>query len=87
MEEIVDDLKASYIKKFKMCDCQRCQSDVKAYALTNLPAKYVVLSKSTLTPMMGFYNSRYATDVKSKLIVACKVVSDSPRHQGFRDNY
>ncbi len=88
MEEIVDELKQDYAKKFKMCQCERCLSDVKAYSLSNLPAKYVVLSSSTVIPMMGFYRSRYETLVKSKLIVACKIVSDSPRHgDGFRNSY
>ncbi len=87
MEEIVDEMVLDYIKKFKTCSCKRCQSDIKAFALSNLPSKYVVLTPTTVVPMMGFYKSKFDTLAKSKLIVACKLVGDNPRHEGFRNSY
>ncbi len=43
METLVDEKMARYVQMFGLCRCPRCLADVKALALTNLPAKYVVL--------------------------------------------
>ncbi len=88
MEEVVDGMLDKYIDMFKVCTCQRCHADIKAYTLTKLPSKYVVLSKTTRSPMISYYSRKYEVEVKNQLIFACSVVKDTPRHSAdFRKNY
>ena len=60
--------------------CPRCVADVKALALTRLPAKYVVLPAEHKKPMLSLYQARYDGDVTTQVIYACKAVMDAPRH-------
>ncbi len=87
MEEVVERNIDDYINKFSVCKCNRCRADIKALALTKLPAKYVVLSDSTRAPMVSFYAGRYETQAKNEIIFACTTVKDKPRHEGFRSSY
>ncbi len=88
MEEIVDSMIEKYAQMFDVCKCPRCKADVKAYALTKLPSKYVVLTKSTRSPMMHYYSARFETQIKNQIIVACNLIKDHPRHTAeFRKNY
>ncbi len=88
MEELVDDMIGKYISMFGVCECHRCHADIKACALSRLPSKYVVLTKSTRMPMMNFYGAQYNTIVKNQIIFACDLVKRLPRHTGdFRKDY
>ncbi len=88
MEEVVESMIDKYIDMFKVCKCPRCYADIKAYALTRLPSKYVVLSKTTRAPMVSFYARKFETEVKNQLIFATSLIKESPRHSAeFRKNY
>lgn len=84
IQALVEDKVDKYIKNFKMCDCHRCRTDVIALALTNLPAKYIVIPEHESVPMLSIYESRYSAAVTAQLISACQKVSEHPRHS--RDN-
>lgn len=80
MQALVEEKADKYIAKFGICPCARCKIDVMALALTNLPAKYVVVRESEAIPMLTVYEGRYNAAVISQVMWACKRVMDFPRH-------
>lgn len=80
MEELVEEPLRKYIKLFGLCDCPRCVADVRALALSRLPAKYVVLSSASLPPLLSFYQAKFDSALVTQVIYACKTVMESPRH-------
>lgn len=80
MELLVEEPLEKYVKLFGLCSCPRCLADVRALALSRLPAKYVVLPASTVTPMLSLYQAKFDSMVISQVIQACKTVMESPRH-------
>lgn len=80
MEALVEETCMKYINMFGLCSCSRCVADVKALALTNLPAKYLVMHKGTVIPMLTVFGGKYSTALTAQIINACKVVMQNPRH-------
>ena len=69
-----------YVKLFGLCRCPRCLADAQALALSQLRAKYVVLSQAALSPMLELYRSKYDVEITAQVIFACKTVMEHPRH-------
>lgn len=80
MEHVVSKKAKVYMEKFGNCMCPRCVADVKAYALTHLPAKYVVIQSSGVFPLLNFYADKYSGQVLVELTKACIVVKENPHH-------
>lgn len=80
MEYLVEERLEKYVKLFGLCSCQRCLADVRALALSRLPAKYVVLPSSSVTPMLSLYQAKFDSMVIAEVIQACKSVMENPRH-------
>lgn len=80
MEYIIKDMVIDYMKKFDMCTCERCVVDTTALALTYCSAKYIVVDKHTVSPLLNYYANRYIGDVTVELTKACIQVKDRPRH-------
>lgn len=80
MELLVDEKAEKYMRMFGLCCCDKCQVDVKAYALNHLPPKYVVMADQERVPKLTVYESKYSSDVTAQLIQACKVVMTRPHH-------
>lgn len=80
LQELVDEQSQYYIKNMMNCTCSRCIADMKALALTNLPAKYVVLSKSQKSAYMSVYAARYEKLLSVQLMRSCVVINESPHH-------
>lgn len=68
------------MKQHNVCTCHRCMSDVCALALTGLPAKYVVTSKDSVSPLLSYYENKYKIPVLTELIKACNRVRENPHH-------
>ena len=81
MAELVEEPLEKYVRLFGLCDCPRCMADVRALALSRLPSKYVVLSPTTMVPLMSFYQAKFESAVIAQVIYACKAVMENPRHQ------
>lgn len=81
MEILVDERMERYVKMFGLCNCSRCLADVRALALTRLPAKYLVMPAQEAPPRVSLYRARYETDVIAQVIMACKTVMEKPRHR------
>lgn len=80
MEHVVSKKAKVYMEKFGNCMCPRCVADVKAYTLTHLPAKYVVIQSSGVFPLLNFYADKYSGQVLVELTKACIVVKENPHH-------
>lgn len=80
MQILVEEKADEYMKMFGICCCDKCRVDVRAYALNHLPPKYVVLSQNERVPRLTVYENRFASDVTSQLIQACKKVMLTPHH-------
>lgn len=69
-----------HMETYGVCMCSRCRADIKALILTRLPAKYVVVEENSVTPILGYYESRFKVRIFTEIIKACMDVKDYPRH-------
>lgn len=82
MEEILsDDVVMAEMKKYGVCLCSRCQSDVRALLLTRLPAKYVVVNVNAVSPLLSYYKNKFRVNILTQTIKACMDVKEHPRHE------
>ena len=72
------------IQKHGGCTCEKCIADVTALSLTQLPAKYVVLDKDKTSPMIGFYQSKFQSDIFVAMLKAVLEVKMHPHHDPNR---
>ncbi|MCI1930530.1 MAG: late competence development ComFB family protein [Clostridia bacterium] len=79
-EEIVKSRIDEFLKLFDVCTCPRCKVDVMALALNGLPAKYIVVDSSYVSPLLNFFSSQYKGAVTAQLSRACSVVKNNPHH-------
>lgn len=81
MEELImqHDLD-TILRQYNVCTCNRCKADVCALTLTGLPAKYVVASDNSLSPVLNYYKNRYKISILAELSKACTVVREHPHH-------
>lgn len=80
METLVDQKIDHVIELLKGCSCPRCRLDVTAWALNQLPAKYVVTKKGELFAKAATLNLQYDTDILTALTQAVELVKANPRH-------
>ncbi|BDF35668.1 hypothetical protein CE91St62_37310 [Lachnospiraceae bacterium] len=80
METLVQERVLEYMEQFGICTCPRCIADTSALALTQLPPKYVVVSKAAISPLMNFYSKKYAGHITVEITKACIQVGDVPHH-------
>jgi len=80
MEHLVRDQAPKYIRQFGHCDCDRCIEDTVALTLTHLPSKYVVVNKNAVSPLLNFYEKKYAGQLIVEITKATMIVNESPHH-------
>lgn len=80
IQELVEETSPYYIANMLQCHCQRCIADMKALALTNLPAKYVVLENSKRAAYMSVYAARYEKLLSVQMMRACVIINEHPHH-------
>ncbi len=80
MEHIVKEQVLEYMENFGCCTCSRCIADTMALALTNLPAKYIVVNDNDVSPLLNYYSTKYASLVMIELTKASIQVKENPHH-------
>lgn len=80
MEHLVREQAEYYMERFGNCMCARCVEDVTALALSNIPAKYVVVNKAAVSPLLSFYAKRFAGQITVEVTKACMIVQENPNH-------
>ncbi|MGL5436381.1 MAG: late competence development ComFB family protein [Lachnospiraceae bacterium] len=81
MEEILNHINLEkHMKNYDLCLCQRCRVDVLALTLTRLPAKYMVVDESTVTPIISFYENKFRVRILTEIVKSCLEIKENPRH-------
>lgn len=62
------------------CKCDFCHDDIIAYALNQLPPKYVVTNEGELYARMSELSSEQEFDILLAVARAIQIVSKNPRH-------
>lgn len=80
MEDLVEDQFDEMKASLDCCTCEQCRSDIVAYALNQLPSKYVVSQTGELITKLHNLEAQKVTDVRRYLIEASLIVKENPRH-------
>ncbi len=80
METFVKEVIVDYMKQYAQCSCNHCIIDTMALALTNLPSKYIVVKKGSLSPLLHMYRTKYSVLISTEVLKACLAVGKSPHH-------
>ena len=81
MEEVVFNQMKYVLQDIKMCKCEKCQMDVAAIALNELPPKYVVTEKGVLFSKIDALQQQFEIGVTAAIIRAALLVRKSPWHE------
>lgn len=85
METLVEDKYGELKDSLSCCTCEECRNDIIAYALNQLPTKYVVSVQGSLYTKLNMLGAQYSTDVVSAIVRGSELVSAHPRH-AMREN-
>ena len=80
MEDLVEEQFDEMKDSLECCTCEQCRGDMIAYALNQLPPKYVVSHTGELITKLNNLKVQNMTDVCRCLIEASKIVKENPRH-------
>ncbi len=80
MQRVVEDKIIYFMKQFEVCTCDRCIADTIALTLSGLPAKYRIVDRHAVDPLVSYYSSRLISQVTVEALKACTQVKDNPRH-------
>jgi competence protein ComFB len=62
------------------CKCEQCRNDIIAYALNQLPPKYVASSEGELYSRASELSAEQEFDILLAVARAMQIVTDNPRH-------
>lgn len=62
------------------CTCEQCLNDIAAYALNQLPPRYVVTTAGEAISKADTMRIQHLTDVRTALVQGAQVVKENPRH-------
>ena len=80
MEDSVAALIPTVVGEMDICQCEQCKMDILAYALNQLPPKYVVTRKGHLYTEVNSMHTQFDTDIMMAINQGAKLVGDNPRH-------
>jgi len=81
MEDAVFQAIKDTLKEYDYCDCEKCQLDIAAISLNQLPPRYVVTDKGDSYARADFLDLQNYLDVLSTVISAAKTVANRPHHK------
>ena len=81
METLVEEEYSKVKDALGCCTCERCHGDIVAYALNQLPPKYVVTPKGEVYSKTFILRSQHRTDIMAALAKAAAAVRAHPRHE------
>lgn len=80
MEDIVENKMNQMQPTLGCCTCERCRSDIVAYALNQLPPKYVATAKGEAYSKVYTLSVQHDADVMAAITQGAKLVEKHPRH-------
>ena len=80
MESLVEEEFERAAATLGCCTCEACRNDIIAYALNQLPPKYVATRKGEVYSKTFILRNQHYADIMAALAKGAKVASDHPRH-------
>lgn len=81
MEKIVKETLMRILKEREdICKCEKCVSDMMAYALNRLPPKYMSTDRGYIFLKLKEIEVQFQVDVLEAVLEAIDVVSKNPKH-------
>ncbi len=81
MEKLVRETLMRLLKdKEGICKCEKCISDMMAYALNRLPPRYVTTDRGYIFSKLREIEVQTQVDVLEAVLEAIDVVSKNPKH-------
>ncbi len=80
-EELVDMFLMQTMNSADMCTCDRCQADVKAYALNIVPQHYVVSELGEAMARASILSTQVQADIVTAIAQGAVIVGANPRHE------
>lgn len=80
MEYLVEEEYSRAASSLGCCTCEKCRSDIIAYALNQLPPKYVATEKGEVYSKTFILRNQHRTDIMAALAKASALVREQPRH-------
>lgn len=80
MEDMVDFFLEDCIEKSGVCKCERCREDIRAFALNQLPPKYVVTTTGNAFVRLSAMSTQSQADLITAIMNGIRQVQASPRH-------
>ncbi|SNR86634.1 competence protein ComFB [Anaerovirgula multivorans] len=81
MEIVVSHLLPSILKMNPdVCNCKKCEADIKAIALNHLPPKYIATESGEVYSKINALSIQFEADVVNALTKAIEKVKSFPRH-------
>lgn len=77
VEEIYEDVKS----KLGVCDCDQCAADILAFALNQLPPRYVVSKIGAAAMKVQALTFQNNADVKAAIYKGADLIRQHPRHE------
>lgn len=80
METIVEEELKAMGPGLDCCMCEQCRNDIAAWALNQLPPRYVVTRAGGAISKADTMRIQHLTDVRTALVQAAQLVKEQPRH-------
>lgn len=85
METLVEEKYDELDLSVEYCRCEQCRNDVIAYALNQLPAKYVVTHQGEMYSKLQFLSTQYKMDIVSAIVHGSEIVGRHPSHSALAE--
>lgn len=79
-ELLVQERMEEILKRRNVCHCEQCQGDIMAYALNQLPPRYVNSEPGALFKKLEATDSQSVMDIDVAISKAIEVIKKHPRH-------
>lgn len=79
-EELVDLYLKDCIRQAQVCSCDRCQADIAALALNQLPTHYVATTTGDAYVRMNAMSTQSQADIITAIMTAAQLVKERPNH-------
>lgn len=80
-ETIVEEIYYDVKDKLGVCDCEQCSADILAFALNQLPPRYVVSEVGAAAMKVRALTFQNNADVKAAIYKGADLIRKHPRHE------
>ena len=81
VEDIVEMALDECLEQSQICRCPKCRADVQAFALNEIPPRYVVSEIGDLLVRANALSNQNRADIVAAITKAIMAVEQNPRHE------